>query len=101
MAWADLTERQKSLDKAIESCGVTIDSSNRCLRKVMKAIGAKDSEEAFVQSRITLRLQTQGLIDDTDRFIKDTEQMLDAFEKDDKEWERKGRALGFNFWDKK
>jgi len=25
--------------------------------------------------------------------------MLDDFKKDDAEWERKGRKLGFKFWD--
>ena len=30
-------------------------------------------------------------------FMANTEKMLDQFEKDDEEWRRKGRALGFDF----
>lgn len=99
MSWYDLTERQQELDRAIERSGVKLDSSNSCLRKVMRAIGAKNSEEDYVRSRIALRLKTQALLDDTDDFISKTEKMLDDFKKDDEEWERKGRKLGFKFWD--
>ena len=97
MAWNDLTERQKSLDRAIEACGISFDGSNSCLQNVMKAIGANSSEEAFVRSRIGLRLRTQQLLSDTDSFIERTEKMLSDFEKDDEEWRRKGKALGFDF----
>lgn len=99
MAWNDLTERQKQLDRAIEECGVKLDNSRSCLKKVMSKIGASASEEAFVAQRIQLRLRTQALLGDTDKFISDTEAMLDRFKKDDEEWERRGRNLGFNFWD--
>lgn len=98
MAWSDLTKRQQELDRAIERSNIKLDSSNGCLRKVMRAIGAKEGETAFVQSRIVLWLKTQSLLDETDDFINRTEKMLNDFEKDDKEWERKGRALGFDFW---
>lgn len=100
MAWNDLTERQKELDRAIEGCGVKLDNSRSCLRKVMSKIGASGSEETFVAQRIQLRLKTQALLGETDKFISDTEDMLDRFKKDDEEWERRGRNLGFNFWDK-
>lgn len=100
MAWNDLTERQKQLDRAIEGCGVKLEDSKSCLRKVMSKIGASGSEEAFVAQRIQLRLKTQALLGETDKFISDTEDMLDRFKKDDEEWERRGRNLGFNFWDK-
>lgn len=99
MAWNDLTDRQKQLDRAIESCGVKLDNSHSCLRKVMSKIGANGSEEAFVAQRIQLRLKTQALLGETDKFISDTEAMLDRFKKDDEEWERRGRNLGYNFWD--
>lgn len=99
MAWNDLTERQKQLDRAIEECGVKLDNSRSCLKKVMSKIGASASEEAFVAQRIQLRLRTQALLGDTDKFISDTEAMLDRFKKDDEEWERRGRNLGLNFWD--
>lgn len=99
MAWNDLTERQKQLDRAIEGCGVKLEDSKSCLRKVMSKIGASGSEEAFVVQRIQLRLKTQALLGETDKFISDTEDMLDRFKKDDEEWERRGRNLGFNFWD--
>lgn len=84
MAWVDLTKREQELDSSIERSNIKLDLSNGCLRKVMKAIGAKDSEAAFVQSRIALRLRTQSLLDETDDFINRTEKMLDDFEKDDK-----------------
>lgn len=99
MAWNDLTERQKQLDRAIEGCGVKLEDSKSCLRKVMSKIGASGSEEAFVAQRIQLRLKTQALLGETDKFISDTEDMLDRFKKDDEEWECRGRNLGFNFWD--
>ena len=98
MAWSDLTKRQQELDKAVDRSGIKLDSSKGCLRKVMKAIGAKEGEAVFVQSRIALRLRVQSLLDETDDFINRTEKMLENFEKDDKEWERKSRALGFDFW---
>lgn len=97
MPWNDLSDRQKQLDRLIESCGVKLDNSSSCLRKVMRKIGANDSEESFVAQRIQLRLRTQSMLDDTDRFISDTEAMLDQFKKDDEEWERCGRDLGFKF----
>ena len=65
----------------------------------MSKIGANASEEAFVTQRIQLRLRTQTLLGDTDKFISDTEAILDRFKKDDEEWKRRGRNLGFNFWD--
>ena len=51
----------------------------------------------FIRERIALRLRTSALLDKTDKFISDTEAMLDRFEKDDEEWRRRGRALGFDF----
>jgi hypothetical protein len=97
MAWNDLTDRQKQLDRLIDSCGVQLDATNRCVEKVARAIGATSSELGFVQQRIELRLRTSALLDKTDAFISNTEQMLDQFEKDDEEWRKRGRDLGFNF----
>lgn len=99
MTWTDLTPRQQQLDRLIEASGVKLDNSRSCLKNVMREIGANASEEAFVAQRIQLRLRTKALLGETDKFISDTEAMLDRFEKDDKEWERRGRNLGFNFWD--
>lgn len=100
MAWTDLTPRQQQLDKLIEACGVKLDNTRSCLKKVMSRVGANDSEEAFVAQRIQLRLKTQALLGDTEKFISDTEAMLDRFKKEDEEWEHRGRNLGFNFWNK-
>mgnify|MGYP003316720355 CR=1 FL=1 len=97
MSWNTLTERQKSLDRAIEASGIKLDSSERCLRQVMRAISANSSEEAYVRERIALKLRTEELLGKTDKFISDTDAMLDRFEKDDEEWRRRGRALGFDF----
>ena len=97
MSWNILTDRQKSLDRAIEQCGVKLDNSDACFRRVMNAIGASASESSFVRQRIELRLSTAALLNQTDDFISNTEKMLDQFEKDDEEWRRKGRKLGFDF----
>ena len=96
MSWNILTDRQKSLDRAIEQCGVKLDNSDACFRRVMNAIGASASESSFVRQRIELRLRTAALLNQTDDFISNTEKMLDQFEKDE-EWRRKGRKLGFDF----
>ena len=97
MAWNDLTDRQKQLDRLIDGCGVQLDATNGCVEKVARAIGATSSELGFVQQRIELRLRTAELLDKTDALISNTEQMLDQFEKDDEEWRKRGRDLGFNF----
>lgn len=97
MAWSDLTPREQQLDRLIEASGIKFENSKPCLRKVMSKIGAKSSEEGFVAQRIQLRLRTQALLGETDKFISDTEAMLDRFAKDDEEWRRRGKDLGFNF----
>lgn len=97
MAWNDLTDRQKQLDRLIDSCGVQLDATNGCVEKVARSVGATSSELGFVQQRIEQRLRTSALLDKTDTFISNTEQMLDQFEKDDEEWRRKGRMFGFDF----
>ena len=97
MSWNILTDRQTSLDRAIEQGGVKLDNSDACFRRVMNAIGASASESSFVRQRIELRLRTAALLNQTDDFISNTEKMLDQFEKDDEEWRRKGRKLGFDF----
>lgn len=97
MAWNDLTDRQKLLDKLIDGCGIKLNSTNSCVEKVARTIGATGGEYSFVRQRIELRLRTAALLDKTDAFISNTEQMLDQFEKDDEEWRRKGKKLGFDF----
>lgn len=97
MAWNDLTDRQKQLDRLIDGCGVKLNATNSCVEKVARAIGATSSELGFVQQRIELRLRTATLLNKTDDFIANTEKMLDQFEKDDEEWRRKGEKLGFDF----
>lgn len=97
MYLSNLTDRQKQLDRLIDGCGVKLNSTNSCVEKVARAIGAINSELDFVRQRIELRLRTAALLDKTDAFISNTEQMLDKFEKDDEEWRRRGKELGFNF----
>ena len=97
MAWNDLTLREKQLDRLIDGCVVKIDETNECVEKIARAIGATNSELDFVRQRIELRIKTAALLDKTDTFISSTEQMLDQFEKDDEEWRKRGRDLGFNF----
>lgn len=97
MAWNDLTDRQKQLDRLIDGCGIKLNSTNSCVEKVAHAIGATSRELNFVRQRIELRLRTAALLNKTDAFISNTEQMLDQFEKDDEEWRKRGRDLGFNF----
>jgi len=97
MAWRDLTDRQKQLDRLIDGCGVKLDATNGCVEKVAHAIGATSGELGFVQQQIELRLRTSALLDKTDAFISNTERMLDQFEKDNEEWRRKGKKLGLDF----
>lgn len=96
MAWKDLSNRQQSLDRAIDASGIELDNSRSCLKKVMEAIGANAAEEDFVKERIALRLRTQQLLDDTDNFIERTEKILDDFEKDEVRWKAIGKKLGFD-----
>ena len=97
MSWQDLSNREKELDRKIEVCGIRLDNTNSCLRNVMRRIGALQSEEAFVKSRIALRIRTANLLSDSDKQIDNIENMLERFKKDDEVWERKGRELGFKF----
>lgn len=97
MAWNDLTDRQKQLDRLIDGCGIKLNSTNSCVEKVSRAIGATSRELDFVRQRIELRLRTAALLEKTDSFISHTERMLDQFEKDDEEWRKKGKKLGFDF----
>lgn len=97
MAWNDLTDRQKQLESLIDNCDVQLDATNGRVEKVARAIGATSSELGFVQQRIEQRLRTSALLDKTDAFISNIELMLDQFEKDDEEWRKRGRDLGFNF----
>lgn len=62
----------------------------------MQDIGANPDEESFVRERITLRLRTQQLLNDTDNFIDNTNRTLDAFEKDDARWKALGKKLGID-----
>ena len=71
MSWNTLSERQKQLDRAIDDTGVKLDTSERCLRQVMRAIGASPSEELFIRERIALRLRTEVLLGKTDKFYAD------------------------------
>lgn len=97
MAWNHLTDRQKQLDRLIDDCDVKLDSTIECAEKVANKIGASRGEIAFIRQRIELRLRTYTLLNQTDMFISNTEQILDQFEKDDEEWRKQGRDLGFNF----
>ena len=69
MSWNDLTDRQKQLDRLIDGCGIKLNSTNSCVEKVARAIGATSSELDFVQQRIELRQRTAELLDKTDAFI--------------------------------
>ena len=97
MSCSDLTDRQKQLDRLIDGCGVKLNVTNGSIEKIASAIGATSGEIDFVRQRIELRLRTAALLDTTDKFISNTEQMLDQFEKDDEEWRIKGEKFGFNF----
>ena len=49
MAWNDLTDRQKQLDRLIDSCGVKVDTTSSCVERVACAIGATSGELDFVR----------------------------------------------------
>jgi hypothetical protein len=97
MAWNDLTDREKQLDRLIDGCGVKLDATSGCVENVARAIGANSNELVFVRQRIEVRLRTAALLGEADSFISNTERTLDQFEKDDEEWRRKGKKLGFDF----
>lgn len=97
MAWNDLTDRQKQLNRLIDGCGIKLDATNGCVKRVARAIGAFPNELSFVRQRIELRLRTAALLGEADTFLSNTEQMLDQFEKDDENWRKRGKDLGFNF----
>ena len=52
MVWNNLTDRQKQLDRLIDSCGVKLEATNSCIEKVARAIGATSNELTFVRQRI-------------------------------------------------
>lgn len=56
MAWTDLTYRQKQLDRAIDGCGVKLDGSDRCLKKVMEAIEKDDARWEFLGKKLGIDL---------------------------------------------
>lgn len=97
MAWNDLTDRQKQLDRLIDGCCVKLDTTNSCVEMVARKIGATSGEFDFVRQRIELRVRTAAWLDKTDAFMSNTEHMLDQFEKDDEEWRRKGKKFGLDF----
>jgi len=100
---SNFTDRQHTLDSAIDHCGISLEefeNTDRCLRKVMRAIGARSDESDFVRERIAVRVRTREVLGKTDSFIDRTNSMLDQFEADDKKWESIGKSLGFDFWKK-
>jgi len=48
-------------------------------------------------TKIQQERDIDALLQKTDDFIDRTNAMLDQFEADDKEWERREKALGFDF----
>lgn len=100
---ATTSQREKDLDRAIDRCGIPLEqfaNTESCVREVMRRIGATESEHDYVKSRVAVRVKTAAALGRADALIGSTEKMLDQFDQDDKEWERKGKALGFKFWDK-
>lgn len=97
MAWKDLTEREVELAKAIDKCGIKVENTHDCLHQVMRAIGARESEAKFVAHRIQLHVKANQLIVETEDLIAKTNRMLADFDNSDKEWERIGKRLGFDF----
>ncbi|MBR5199088.1 MAG: hypothetical protein IKW20_04595 [Bacteroidales bacterium] len=55
------------------------------------------SDNSTKQSQEELMRRVTETLAKTDKFIEETEKTLDQFEKDDQEWRRRGRDLGFDF----
>ncbi len=94
------SQRERDLDKAIDNCGIPLNkitNTESCVQDVMRRIGASESEHEFVKSRIALRVRTAAVLARADSLIDNAEKTLDQFEKEDKEWERKGEDLGFSW----
>lgn len=95
-----MTPRQKALDKAIDSCGLSLQEfkmTDVCIREVMRRINAVDSEFEFVKSRINVRVRAAEALNKADYLVSKTERTLDHFMKEDEEWERRGSELGIKF----
>ena len=76
MNWASLDAHHKNLANAVDSCGIPLDTSSSCLKRVMKAIGADPSDAAFVRQRIALNLETSDFLDYADGIIRQAEKLL-------------------------
>ena len=91
------SQREIDLDRAIDRCGIPMEkfkNTEFCVREVMRKIGASESDYEFVKSRVALRVKTAVVLARADALIGNAEKTLDQFEKDDQEWERKGKDLG-------
>lgn len=75
----ELTDHQRSLCNAIDTCGVNLDNSERCLQRVMKAINADPSDAAFVKERIALNIETSNFIDFVDSQLREAEKLIKKF----------------------
>ena len=94
------SQREKDLDRAIDRCGIPLEkfeNTESCVREVMRRIEASESDYGFVKSRVAVRVKTAAALGRADTLIGSTEKMLYRFEQDDKEWEKKGKDLGFQF----
>lgn len=98
-----MTHREKELDGAIDKCGLPLEEFSMTpsfIQDVMSRIGAESSEYDFVKSGIAARVRVAAALGRADSLINDTENMLNRFKQDDKEFERIGKSLGFKFWNK-
>lgn len=97
MAWKDLTEREKYLDKGISKYGGEDSSQWRRLfntkkttiDRIMDFTGAESHERNFIISRIELRVKTLDLLETTDDKINDVSIITSHFDKDLKGWDKK------------
>lgn len=72
----ELTDHQRSLCYAIDTCGVNLDNSERCLQRVMKAINADSSDIAFVKQRIALNIENSDFIKFVDDELRKAEKLI-------------------------
>ncbi len=90
MAWNDLTEREKELDRGIDKYGgedsrkwrKLFNTKKTTIDKIMDYTGAKTNERNFIIRRVELRLKTFDLLDATDDIVNDVSLLTSYLNKD-------------------
>jgi len=99
MAWNDLTEREKNLDRRISKYGgeepskwrELFNTKKTTIDNIMDFTGAKSYERDFIIERVESRIKALDLLDSTGGIVNDTSLLISALDEDLKDWDK-------NFW---